>query len=321
MHSVRKSAGLGLLVAAVACGSGTKSPPPTPSSPSPPPPSPPQPTTHTISGTVTATNGGEPIAASLDFGVTTSASDGSGHYSVSVPVTASTLSLAISGAGLVSRRTYVSPGTRTVDLDAIRDGDGFDLTFYRRLVRNGFEAPTALEPLRRWTRSPQIHLQTTTLVDSKTVDLVEQLAREMIPRWTDNRLSVATVERGPNSRFGQSGWLSIGWSVALFACGEATLGVGAESAEITLFPRTSGCACNGYGIAPRTIKHELGHALGFWHTDRTSDLMFRTQIACDQNPSGRELYHAAIAYRRPIGNQDPDVDPQGAVNLAPMTVR
>jgi hypothetical protein len=41
---------------------------------------------------------------------------------------------------------------------------------------------------------------------------------------------------------------------------------------------------------------------------------------CDAVPSARERYHAAIAYSRPLGNADPDIDPAGAVNFTPRPI-
>jgi hypothetical protein len=62
--------------------------------------------------------------------------------------------------------------------------------------------------------------------------------------------------------------------------------------------------------------------LGFFHTDSKSDLMWGgTWSDPNQQPSGRELYHAAIAYRRPVSNTDPDSDPSSLVNLTPLVVR
>jgi hypothetical protein len=61
--------------------------------------------------------------------------------------------------------------------------------------------------------------------------------------------------------------------------------------------------------------------MGFWHTDSPADLMWHISGTCDNAmPSARELAHAAIAYRRPVGNTDPDVDPTTAVNLKPLRV-
>src|SRR5260370_42254167 len=68
--------------------------------------------------------------------------------------------LTITGAGLFDRKTYVQVSTRTISFDAIALSGGFDQTFYRRFVRDTFDMPAGMEPLRRWTRNPQIYLQT-----------------------------------------------------------------------------------------------------------------------------------------------------------------
>ena len=45
-------------------------------------------------------------------------------------------------------------------MSAISLSGGFDLNFYRQLVRNTDDAPDKLEPLRRWTRTRSIYLKT-----------------------------------------------------------------------------------------------------------------------------------------------------------------
>ena len=88
------------------------------------------------------------------------------------------------------------------------------------------------------------------------------------------------------------------------ACGTAAVG----GDLIMLYPRNN-CRCSGHPaiLATTTIKHELGHALGFWHTDHVDDLMYGRENfgECDKNPSEREKYHAALAYSRPIGSSAP----------------
>lgn len=112
---------------------------------------------------------------------------------------------------------------------------------------------------------------------------------------------LAGVERGTDTRQGQRGWITVRWSNQSdpAACGRASVG----GDLLTLYPRTPGCRCAGNPaiLDMATVKHELGHALGFWHTDNVNDLMYRRSLGeCDKNPTAREIYHAALAYQRPI---------------------
>ena len=70
------------------------------------------------------------------------------------------------------------------------------------------------------------------------------------------------------------------------------------------------------------VRHELGHALGFRHTAAQGELMSQASWTSPTGlPSAPELAAAVIAYARPVGNTDPDIDPSGAVTLAPLAVR
>src|SRR5207253_1072657 len=80
------------------------------------------------------------------------------------------------------------------------------------------------------------------------------------------------------------------------------------------------CSCGGPSrIYPRVVRHELGHAFGYFHTDSPNDVMYGQTIsanACDLRPSAREQQYAKYVYNRPIGNTDPDNDPVGTLNAA-----
>src|SRR5262249_25079378 len=157
-----------------------------------------------------------------------------------------------------------------------------------------------------------------TPIDSKTLDSTETTIRETIPMWTAGTLTAAAVERGTDTRLGADGWLTVSWPSVPGPngiCGSAD--IGRPGGGISLSYK-SGCGCAGGPVTrPRTVRHEVGHAMGFWHTDSTADLMAGMGVAgCDARPSPRELAHAAIAYHRPVGNTDPDTDPDFAPSVS-----
>src|SRR5205085_2371290 len=114
----------------------------------------------------------------------------------------------------VPRSVLVSvAGSRDLNVEAIALA-GFDLAFYRQLVRNGYEQPAALQPIRRWTVNPQIYLRTVddagTALDGSTLDRTEAVIRESVAQWTNGNYS-ALVERGAGTKDGVPGWITINW--------------------------------------------------------------------------------------------------------------
>jgi hypothetical protein len=285
----------------------------------------PQPAAVTITGHVLATNGTQPLGGvTASLGPTTTATtDGSGGFQLSVPGPFAAVRLLLESPAILSRSVLVGASTsREVTLDAIALGSGFDLTFYRQFVRNTLDAPTGSEPLRRWTVAPQFYLKTVdeggAAVNAATLDSTERAIREAVPVWTAGQFQ-ASVTRGTETRAGVSGWVTVRWQTDRPAgsCGRSDIGL--SGGVIDLFPNNP-CKCGSTTVAvyPKLVRHETGHAMGFWHTDSAADLMFGgVGTTCDAQPSARERYHAAIAYSRPVGNTDPDVDGAGAVNLAP----
>lgn len=187
----------------------------------------------------------------------------------------------------------------------------FNLALFRQLAHNALDGP--LQPLRRYSQAPRIYLRTIDedgrAIDPRTLDdtarVLEHSAGEMTGVF-----GLAGLERGTAHRMGQTGWLTIRWlpqaSNPNRMCGQAH--VGQEGGTLDLFPYQGNCGCLRYQVAPRVIRHELGHALGFWHTDGPGDLMRGGQwdfAQCEQSMNPREIFHAAVAYQRPIGSPAP----------------
>src|SRR5262249_8219862 len=111
-----------------------------PAAPTPTAPTPPLPTTVTVTGHVQATNGTRAlanVAVALDDQTTTT--DAAGTFSARLPP-ASKVQLRLTG-GIVPRELRIAADAAgDVELDAIALSSDFDLTFYRQLVRNGFDA-------------------------------------------------------------------------------------------------------------------------------------------------------------------------------------
>jgi hypothetical protein len=237
--------------------------------------------------------------------------------------------LGASKPGYLTREMWVpwGDGPRDpVDVTMIRDAPPFALSFYRRFVRDAGESPDALEPTRRWTWGPPhfyIKLDNglgrrSSILDR---DLVVRLIQDLVPVLTGGVYPAGRIESGVEDR-NAAGWITVELvHLDEPICGRAY--VGANPGRIWINTNQgqchSGSCTTGEAIRAETVAHELGHALGFFHTDGTGDIMNdrRASRACDvADFSPAERFHAWVAYQRPRDNIDPDRDPPQMTLLA-----
>jgi hypothetical protein len=316
-----------LCLALAACGGSSN---PNPTAPSP---APAAPTLQAgrMSGVVIDTMTGAPVSgASLSFAgtaaVTTSAD---GRWDIEHSG-ASSRTVIITAPGYIERQTSVrgeSAGRADVRLDLIAERAPFRLDFYRELARDARDRPEALRSIRRWTQPPNFHVAVTNprtgdRLTPSEIDTIEQTIRRAVPQMTGGMFQAGIIETGDGPMKGQTGYISISFVDEPGAdfCGWAY--VGANPGEIVMNYDRCPSACGRF--APETLAHEIGHALGFYHTSGGGIMHTdRTRRCANLDFSAEERSHAAIAYARPNGNRDVDLDPPSfaAIEIdAPPTV-
>jgi hypothetical protein len=206
-------------------------------------------------------------------------------------------------------------GSRTgVDVDLIRNAPPFSRDFYNQLVRDTFDRdPGAPYPIARWTSAPSFYVQTVDqngrAIEPEVLSVTFDALRRAVTAWTAGRFAAVTVESGTGTRAEAAGWINVVFrrDPGSDRCGESR--VGRDPGLITLWDDR--CSCGSVKVPGSVTVHEVGHAMGFWHVSDTNSVMYPTDSGqCRTGVlSAAENYHAAIAYSRPPGNRDPDVDP------------
>lgn len=284
----------------VACGSAhspiTPSPGPNPT-----------PISWTFSGRVVNQNGQGIPARLSPYNVSTS---GDGSFTATGSGSRTSDRVTIDADGYVSRQTTISSTNTAPTLDLFPSSA---LDFYRQMARNGFEAPNSLQSLRRWTSPPQFYISQDGQLspeDIRRIDVGILAATNQLTPFGNVGITV-----GP-SRADQVGWVTI---ITVNQpntphCGVSNVGTNPGHIELNI---KTNCAafCPGGQIIPRTAAHEVAHALGFWHDAaglmNVTGPLTANDCSSDIQFSAAERQAAAIAYNRPIGNSDPDIDPAG----------
>jgi hypothetical protein len=187
--------------------------------------------------------------------------------------------------------------------DMLTLSDWFDPIFYRAFVQNGFEAPGRLEPARVLPGPLRLYLKTHDdngrAIDPITLAATERVLLESVTIWSGEQFGVGELVRGTATRERVPGWITVKWSTAPTAgeCGRSTVGVDGGYIE---FNDLGACSCGmASRVYPRLVRHELGHAMGYYHTDQISDVMYGRSIphdGCDLQPSERERLYAKYFY-------------------------
>jgi hypothetical protein len=181
-----------------------------------------------------------------------------------------------------------------------------DALFYRAFLQNGYDAPNHLEPIRILRGPLRVYLRTQDdtgrAIDPASLDTTEQILIESAPIWSGGTFGIIEATRGTATREQVAGWITVKWSSTALGdrCGRSTVGVSGGFIELN---SSGACSCGrAVAVYPRLIRHELGHAMGYYHTDDTTDVMYGHPIAreaCDALPSERERRHARIAHGQP----------------------
>jgi len=300
------------LMLAIGCGSDNKvtaptNPPASVPSTAPPPP-PPGPLAGTVTGSTIAAYHGVPIpnATVAVDGIAAVTTDAAGNYSfvISDPGTRRVL---VSADGHQYRETFVRTGeTRTVTFDLIPNNGSFPFALFRQIARNGAEQPNALQPIKRWTTTPNFHVETMwrdtgAPIDQAVLQFVEREIRRVIPQLTDGKFQAGRIEFGPERWDFVQDYVSIHWDHS------GNYGYLGQNPGQVQFGTASTCASI-------MVIHELAHAMGFWHSSVRPSVMGGTGpiTNCDPwNLTADEQQVARVLYNRPVGNVEPDRDPSG----------
>lgn len=316
-----------ILAVFVSCGKSPTIPTPK-ATPTPAPTPSPTPLAWAISGRVTATLTGEGIGGTQLTSAVNSVeawTDAEGRFSLQGSgIVNGSVELLVKHPSFVTRTAYAAwaQSRDNLALDLIRDAPPFSLSFYRDMVRGLYYRGHSTGIL-RWPVEPKWYIATVvedtglSISSAELAHVIERI-RAGVPAWTGGRFAASVIETGTNPGTDRgAGWIRVRFEerarnagvLGGNYCGYADVGTGPNASPPGGIMMVRGCMYRGSALGTITFMHEIGHAMGFSHLATFGYVMSDKRGSSEPTfPTEAERYHAAIAYSRPWGNIDPDVD-------------